>query len=176
MVALATHYAGLFSNDDRLAEQLLAAGLATQERLWRMPLGKEYDKMIDSKFADMAYFLQQIANAVPVAALYAALAFGYAIAFAVTRRADLTYGALFAFAGQIFVLFSDVGWNRLWLVLPAALGLGAAAAVTFGLGAGLVAGRYVMTVPRLARWRSTSPPRAGSGAYAARRKTPIRRG
>ncbi len=53
MVALSNHYAGLFSNDDRLAEQLLAAGLATQERLWRMPLGKEYDKMIDSKFADM---------------------------------------------------------------------------------------------------------------------------
>lgn len=53
MVALATHHAGLFSNDDRLAGQLLAAGMATQERLWRMPLGKEYDKMIDSKFADM---------------------------------------------------------------------------------------------------------------------------
>lgn len=92
----------------------------------------------------MAYFLQQIANAVPVAALYAALAFGYAIAFAVTRRADLTYGALFAFAGQTFVLFAYFGWNRLWLVLPAALGVGAAAALTFGLGAGLVAGRYVM--------------------------------
>ncbi|MBZ7921037.1 leucyl aminopeptidase [Ensifer adhaerens] len=53
MVALATHHAGLFSNDDRLAGQLLAAGVATHERLWRMPLGKEYDKMIDSKFADM---------------------------------------------------------------------------------------------------------------------------
>ncbi|AUX75798.1 branched-chain amino acid ABC transporter permease [Sinorhizobium fredii] len=92
----------------------------------------------------MAYFLQQIANAVPVAALYAALAFGYAIAFAVTRRADLTYGALFAFAGQMFVLFSDFGWNRLWLVLPAALGVGAAAALSFGLGAGLVAGRYII--------------------------------
>lgn len=92
----------------------------------------------------MAYFLQQIANAVPVAALYAALAFGYAIAFAVTRRADLTFGAIFAFAGQIFVLFADFGWNRLWLVLPAALGVGALAALTFGLGAGLVAGRYVM--------------------------------
>jgi branched-chain amino acid transport system permease protein len=92
----------------------------------------------------MAYFLQQIANAVPVAALYATLAFGYAIAFAVTRRADLTYGALFAFAGQMFVLFADFGWNRLWLVLPAALGVGAVAALTFGLGAGLVAGRYVM--------------------------------
>ncbi len=53
MVALGSHHAGLFCNDDRLAGQLTAAGLATQERLWRMPLGKEYDKMIDSKFADM---------------------------------------------------------------------------------------------------------------------------
>lgn len=92
----------------------------------------------------MLYFLQQIANAVPIAALYAALAFGYAIAFAVTRRADLTYGALFAFSGQMFVLFADFGWNKLWLVLPAALGLGAAAGLMFGVGAGLVAGRYVM--------------------------------
>lgn len=92
----------------------------------------------------MLYFLQQIANAVPIAALYAALAFGYAIAFAVTRRADLTYGALFAFSGQMFVLFADFGWNHLWLVLPAALGLGAAAGLTLGVGAGLVAGRYVM--------------------------------
>ncbi|MGF6172164.1 branched-chain amino acid ABC transporter permease [Ensifer sp. 4252] len=92
----------------------------------------------------MLYFLQQIANAVPIAALYAALAFGYAIAFAVTRRADLTYGALFAFSGQMFVLFADFGWNQLWLVLPAALGLGAAAGLTLGVGAGLVAGRYVM--------------------------------
>ncbi|MFB2551139.1 leucyl aminopeptidase [Ensifer soli] len=53
MVALAGHHAGLFSNDDRLAGDLLAAGQVTQERLWRMPLAKEYDKMIDSKFADM---------------------------------------------------------------------------------------------------------------------------
>ncbi len=92
----------------------------------------------------MLYFLQQIANAVPIAALYAALAFGYAIAFAVTRRADLTYGALFAFSGQMFVLFADFGWNKLWLVLPAALGVGAAAGLMLGVGAGLVAGRYVM--------------------------------
>ena len=35
------------------SEKLLAAGQVTHERLWRMPLGKEYDKMIDSKFADM---------------------------------------------------------------------------------------------------------------------------
>ena len=53
MVALGSHHAGLFSNDDRLAEQLTAAGLSTDEKLWRMPLGKAYDKMIDSKFADM---------------------------------------------------------------------------------------------------------------------------
>ncbi|HCL66860.1 MAG TPA: leucyl aminopeptidase [Rhizobium sp.] len=53
VVALGNLHAGLFSNDDPLAEKLLAAGLSTNERLWRMPLGKEYDKMIDSKFADM---------------------------------------------------------------------------------------------------------------------------
>jgi leucyl aminopeptidase len=53
MVALGTHYAGLFSNNDELAERLTQAGSATQERLWRMPLGPEYDKLIDSKNADM---------------------------------------------------------------------------------------------------------------------------
>ncbi|RJT34857.1 leucyl aminopeptidase [Mesorhizobium waimense] len=53
MVALGQHYAGLFSNNDELAERLANAGQATQERLWRMPLGSEYDKLIDSKNADM---------------------------------------------------------------------------------------------------------------------------
>jgi leucyl aminopeptidase len=53
LVALGNVHAGLFSNDDRLSEQLTAAGIETREKLWRMPLGKEYDKMIDSKFADM---------------------------------------------------------------------------------------------------------------------------
>ncbi|KAA2234389.1 leucyl aminopeptidase [Salinarimonas soli] len=53
LVALAQEYAGLFSNDDTLSERLAAAGRATGERVWRMPLGPEYDKMIDSKFADM---------------------------------------------------------------------------------------------------------------------------
>jgi leucyl aminopeptidase len=53
MVALGQEYAGLFSNNDELAARLFAAGEATGERVWRMPLGPEYDKMIDSKFADM---------------------------------------------------------------------------------------------------------------------------
>jgi len=53
LVALGNLQAGLFSNDDKLANELTAAGLVTDERLWRMPLGKDYDKMIDSKFADM---------------------------------------------------------------------------------------------------------------------------
>ena len=53
MVALGQEYAGLFANDDKLAERLSKAGEATGERVWRMPLGPEYDKIIDSKFADM---------------------------------------------------------------------------------------------------------------------------
>ncbi|GGA92683.1 putative cytosol aminopeptidase [Brucella endophytica] len=53
MVALGLHHAGLFSNDDTLAGQLYEAGQATGEKVWRMPLGSEYDKLIDSKVADM---------------------------------------------------------------------------------------------------------------------------
>jgi leucyl aminopeptidase len=53
IVALGQEHAGMFANDDKLAERLTQAGLATGEKVWRMPLGPEYDKMIDSKFADM---------------------------------------------------------------------------------------------------------------------------
>jgi leucyl aminopeptidase len=53
IVALGQEYAGLFSNDDKLVERLTEAGEKVGERVWRMPLGAEYDKMIDSKFADM---------------------------------------------------------------------------------------------------------------------------
>jgi leucyl aminopeptidase len=53
MVALGTEHAGLFSNNDELAERLTKAGLETGERVWRMPLAPEYDKLIDSQFADM---------------------------------------------------------------------------------------------------------------------------
>lgn len=92
----------------------------------------------------MAYFLQQIANALPIASLYAALAFGYAIAFAVTRRADIAYGAIFALSGHIYLLFAHLGWDRLWLVLPASLALGAAAGLIGGVGTGVVIGQFVM--------------------------------
>jgi len=53
MVALGKEYAGLFANDEKLAEQLLSASKATGEKIWRMPLDKAYDKMLDSKNADM---------------------------------------------------------------------------------------------------------------------------
>jgi leucyl aminopeptidase len=53
MVALGQEHAGLFANNDELSSRLLAAGEATGERVWRMPLAPEYDKMIDSKVADM---------------------------------------------------------------------------------------------------------------------------
>ncbi len=53
MVALGKEYAGMFSNDDKLAAELSAAGEATGDKVWRMPLAKAYDKLIDSKNADM---------------------------------------------------------------------------------------------------------------------------
>jgi leucyl aminopeptidase len=53
IISLGHHHAGLFANDDRLADQLLAAGKAVGEPLWRMPLGAEYDKQVRSDIADM---------------------------------------------------------------------------------------------------------------------------
>jgi leucyl aminopeptidase len=53
IVALGQEYAGMFANDDTLAERLTKAGEATGEKVWRMPLAPEYDKMIDSRFADV---------------------------------------------------------------------------------------------------------------------------
>ncbi len=53
IVGLGHEYAGLFSNDDALAEKLVKAGEATGEAVWRMPLGKAYDKLIRSDIADM---------------------------------------------------------------------------------------------------------------------------
>jgi leucyl aminopeptidase len=82
MVALGTEYAGLFSNNDELAERLIKVGQVTGERVWRMPLGPEYDKQIDSQFADMkntggrnggsitaAQFLQRFVDGTPWAHL-----------------------------------------------------------------------------------------------------------
>jgi leucyl aminopeptidase len=82
LIALGQEYAGLFSNDDELSDRLAKAGQETGEKVWRMPLGPAYDKMIDSKFADMkntggrhggsitaAQFLQRYVNKTPWAHL-----------------------------------------------------------------------------------------------------------
>jgi leucyl aminopeptidase len=53
IVSLGNEMGGLFSNDDDLAGHLLAAGLATDDKLWRFPLSDTYDKLIDSPIADM---------------------------------------------------------------------------------------------------------------------------
>jgi leucyl aminopeptidase len=82
LVALGQEHAGLFSNDDELSDRILAAGKATGEKLWRMPLAPAYDKLIDSKFADVknsggrhagsitaAHFIQRFVNDTPWAHL-----------------------------------------------------------------------------------------------------------
>ncbi len=53
IVSLGSEYAGLFSNNDKLSKQLLDAGEKVKEKLWRMPLHKNFDKLINSKNADM---------------------------------------------------------------------------------------------------------------------------
>jgi leucyl aminopeptidase len=83
VVALGHEYAGMFSNNDQLANRLAAAGKAVEEPLWRMPMGEAYDRQIDSDAADMknigngrdagsitaAQFLQRFVNNVPWAHL-----------------------------------------------------------------------------------------------------------
>jgi leucyl aminopeptidase len=82
MVALGKEYAGMFSNNDELSSRLFAAGNDTGEKVWRMPLAPEYDKLIDHDVADMkniggryggsitaAQFLQRFVNNVPWAHL-----------------------------------------------------------------------------------------------------------
>ena len=82
VVSLGHDYAGFFSNDDELAQRLHAAGEATGEKLWRMPLAEAYDKQIKSDIADMkniggrpagaitaAQFLQRFVNGKPWAHL-----------------------------------------------------------------------------------------------------------
>ena len=53
IIALGNEHGGLFANDDSLADQLLAAGKATGDKLWRFPMSPAYDKLIDSPIADM---------------------------------------------------------------------------------------------------------------------------
>ncbi len=82
IVALGHEYAGLYSNDDALAQKLTATGAAWGEKLWRMPLGDAYDAMLKSDIADMknvgtrqggsnsaACFIQRFVNKVPWAHL-----------------------------------------------------------------------------------------------------------
>ncbi len=82
LVALGQDYAGLFSNDDNLAARIAQAAVETGEKVWRMPVGPEHDKMIESKFADIrnsagrnagscsaAAFLKRFVNDVPWAHL-----------------------------------------------------------------------------------------------------------
>jgi leucyl aminopeptidase len=82
IAALSEHYAGIFSNNDDLSAKLIAAGQAVSERLWRFPMGDEYDRDIKSPIADMkniggpragsitaAQFLQRFIKDVPWAHL-----------------------------------------------------------------------------------------------------------
>ncbi len=53
IISLGYEYGGLFCNDDGLAQQLADAGMKTGDKVWRMPLGEVYDKLMDSPIADM---------------------------------------------------------------------------------------------------------------------------
>lgn len=98
----------------------------------------------------MGYLLQQLVNGVHLGALYALLAFAYAISHALLRRSSFVHGALFAFAGQVAVSFTGFGWNELLLVYPLALALGALAALAYGTAAAAWIGARVLEPVRSA--------------------------
>ena len=52
-MSLGNEYAGMFSNNDQLCNRLSSAGEQVSEKVWRMPMGDAYDKMINSQVADM---------------------------------------------------------------------------------------------------------------------------
>lgn len=79
----------------------------------------------------MLYLFQQTLNGLHLSALYALLAFGYALTNGVVRRTNLAYGALFAFSGQTMILVAVFGWHVLWLTLPATVALGILAAFAY---------------------------------------------
>ena len=53
IISLAHEYAGMFTNSDDMADKLNAASKSSGDPLWHMPIGKAYDKMINSQIADM---------------------------------------------------------------------------------------------------------------------------
>lgn len=79
----------------------------------------------------MLYFLQQVLNGLHSGALYALLAFGYALTNGVLKRTNLAYGAVFAFCGQTAILVAVFGWYVLFLTLPATIALGVVAALAY---------------------------------------------
>jgi len=53
IAALGNFYAGLFSNSDKLSDHLIKSGKKTDEKIWRFPLGKEYDDLLNCDIADV---------------------------------------------------------------------------------------------------------------------------
>lgn len=81
----------------------------------------------------MLYFFQQVLNGLHSGALYALLAFGYALTNGVLHRTNLAYGGVFAFSGQTMILAAVYGWQVLWLTLPATVAFGILLAFAYAL-------------------------------------------
>ncbi len=67
IIALGSHASGLFSNDDKLAGELLAAGESSGDRVWRLPVWDDYTRQLKSNFADLANIGGKGAGAVTAA-------------------------------------------------------------------------------------------------------------
>ncbi len=100
----------------------------------------------------MAYFLQIAVNGFHNGGLYALLAYGYVLIYAVTKRANLAHGAVFAFSGQMLALSAHLGYTALWMTLPAAICFGmlvstALTAILLAVMAFVILPRFVGRTP-----------------------------
>lgn len=91
----------------------------------------------------MLYFFQQVLNGFHSGALYALLAFGYALTNGVLHRTNITYGSQFAFAGQTMIFSSVFAYQILWLTLPASILFGIVLALLYAWLTGHMLSRHV---------------------------------
>ncbi|MGE3308161.1 MAG: branched-chain amino acid ABC transporter permease, partial [Rhizobiaceae bacterium] len=92
----------------------------------------------------MYYLLQQLLNGLHTGALYALLAFGYALTNGVLHRTNLAYGAVFAFCGQTLILVAVFGWQVLWLDLFATIVFGAIVSLLYAALVSRILSRTVL--------------------------------
>ncbi|MDH3637188.1 MAG: leucyl aminopeptidase [Gammaproteobacteria bacterium] len=113
VVALGSHASGLMSNDDELAEELLAAGSESLDRAWRLPLWEDYQEQLDSNFADMANIGGRYGGAITAACFLERYTKGFKWAHLdIAGTAWISHGKEKGATGRVVPLLTQFAINR----------------------------------------------------------------